>query len=104
MTGVSLRTRRLPASLKKSRPEETLMAIALGVSSATLDTPSAIAINVSSGLLFFSDAGNLRVRKLTPVIVGPVNHAPVPDPVFNQSLNKNQTLNVALSATDADGD
>ena len=72
--------------------------------SATLDTPSAIAINASGSLLYFADTGNLRVRKLTTVITGPPNALPLVDSVFNQSLNKNQALNVALSATDADGD
>jgi sugar lactone lactonase YvrE len=72
--------------------------------SATLDTPAALARNSASGVIVLSDAGNLRVRKLTPVVTGPVNNSPVPDPVFNQSLNDNQVLNVALSAADADGD
>jgi hypothetical protein len=35
---------------------------------------------------------------------GPANNPPVPAMVANQSLNKNQQLNVALSATDADND
>jgi sugar lactone lactonase YvrE len=72
--------------------------------SAMLDTPVAIALNSSSGEFFFTDAGNLRVRKLTPVETGPPNNSPVPAPLANQSLNKNQLLDVALSATDADGD
>jgi len=71
---------------------------------ASLDTPTAIALHASSGQLFFADTGNLRVRKLTPVSNAPPNNNPVPATVPNQSLNKDQLLDVALSATDADGD
>jgi YD repeat-containing protein len=68
---------------------------------ATMDTPRGIARDVN-GTVYFADAGNLRVRKLT--MGGPANNPPVPAQVANQSLNKNQTLEVALSATDADND
>ena len=69
--------------------------------SATLDTPTAVALD-GSGRVVFCDAGNLRARRL--VMSGPANNPPVPAMVANQSLNKNQQLNVALSATDADND
>ncbi len=69
--------------------------------SATVDTPTAIAID-GSGNIVFCDSGNLRVRRLA--VSGPPNNAPVPAQVANQSLNKSQQLNVALSATDADND
>lgn len=69
--------------------------------SAALDTPTALARD-SAGVIYFSDAGNLRFRKLTAS--GPPNNLPVPAAVANQSLNKDQTLDVALSATDADND
>ena len=69
--------------------------------SATLDTPTALAVD-GSGRVAFCDAGNLRARRL--VMSGPANNPPVPATVANQSLNKNQQLNVALSATDADND
>jgi len=69
--------------------------------SATLDTPTALALD-GSGRIVFTDAGNLRVRRLA--MTGPANNPPVPAQVANQSLNKNQQLNVALSATDADND
>jgi len=69
--------------------------------SATLDTPRGVARD-SNGVVYFADAGNLRARKLT--MTGPQNNPPVPALVANQSLNKNQVLDVALSATDADND
>ncbi len=69
--------------------------------SATLDTPTKVAID-GSGNIVFSDSGNLRVRRLTAS--GPANNLPVPAQVANQSLNKSQQLSVALSATDADND
>jgi sugar lactone lactonase YvrE len=68
---------------------------------ATMDTPRGIARD-ASGAIYFADAGNLRVRKL--MMSGPRNSPPVPEIVANQSLNKSQALEVALSATDADGD
>jgi DNA-binding beta-propeller fold protein YncE len=72
--------------------------------SASLDTPQGIAADASSGgsILFFADAGNLRVRRLT--MSGPQNNPPVPAAMANQSLNKTQVLEVALSATDAEND
>ncbi len=69
--------------------------------SALLDTPVELALD-GSARIAFCDAGNLRVRRLT--MSGPANNPPVPAMVANQSLNKNQQLNVALSATDADSD
>lgn len=70
--------------------------------SAALDTPTGIAVDTSSGAIAFCDGGNLRVRRL--IVAGPQNNPPIPATVANQSLNKNQQLNVALSATDADND
>ncbi|HMZ19731.1 MAG TPA: IPT/TIG domain-containing protein, partial [Blastocatellia bacterium] len=72
--------------------------------SAALDTPAALAVDTSSGAIVFCDTGNLRVRRLTTSAVTPTNNPPVPATVANQSLNKSQQLNVALSATDADND
>jgi sugar lactone lactonase YvrE len=69
---------------------------------AMLDTPTAIAVDTSGGTVVFCDTGNLRSRRLNAS--GPQNNPPVPATVANQSLNKNQQLNVALSATDADND
>jgi DNA-binding beta-propeller fold protein YncE len=70
--------------------------------SATLNTPTAIARNASSGVIYFCDTGNLRARRL--LMAGPVNRSPVPDAVGNVILSKSQSVNVALSASDADGD
>ncbi len=70
--------------------------------SATLNTPTALARNATTGVLFFCDTGNLRVRRLIPA--GATNRPPVPDNVGNASLLKSQTLNLALSAADADND
>jgi sugar lactone lactonase YvrE len=70
--------------------------------SALLNTPTAIARNSTTGLLFFCDTGNLRARRLIPA--GATNRAPVPDSVANANLTKSQSLNLALSATDADND
>ncbi|MBI1764235.1 MAG: HYR domain-containing protein [Acidobacteria bacterium] len=70
--------------------------------SALLNTPTALARNASTGVLFFCDTGNLRVRRLIPA--GATNRPPVPDNVASATLSKSQQLNVALSATDADND
>ncbi|MFN0109952.1 MAG: SMP-30/gluconolactonase/LRE family protein [Blastocatellia bacterium] len=69
--------------------------------SATLDTPTAVTLD-NAGNIVFCDSGNLRARRL--VMSGPTNNLPVPAQLANQSLNKSQQLNVALSATDADND
>jgi sugar lactone lactonase YvrE len=68
--------------------------------SATLDTPRSIAH--ASGVIYLADVGNLRVRKLT--MGGAANNPPSPAAIANQSLNKSQVLEVALSATDPDND
>src|SRR5205085_2477311 len=70
--------------------------------SATLNTPTALVRNGSTGVIFFCDTGNLRARRLLPV--GPTNHPPVPDAVASTQLTKSQQLNLGLSATDPDGD
>jgi sugar lactone lactonase YvrE len=70
--------------------------------SATLNTPTALARNTSTGMIFFCDTGNLRVRRLVPS--GSTNRPPVPQAVGNALLPKTQSLNLPLSATDADGD
>jgi sugar lactone lactonase YvrE len=70
--------------------------------SATLNMPTALVRSSSTGVIFFCDTGNLRVRRLLPV--GPGNRSPVPDPVASTQLTKSQSLNLALSATDADND
>lgn len=69
---------------------------------AALNSPAVLTVQAVARAIYFSDQGNLRVRELS--IYFPPNNAPVPMPVANQSLNKNQVLDVALSATDADGD
>jgi sugar lactone lactonase YvrE len=70
--------------------------------SGTMNSPTALARNSNTGVIFFCDTGNVRVRRLVPT--GPVNRAPVPDNLTNTQLTKAQSVNLALSATDADGD
>lgn len=70
--------------------------------SALLNTPTALARNATTGVLFFCDTGNLRVRRLIPS--GATNRAPVPDAVGNAQVTKTGVLNLGLSATDADND
>ncbi|MFN0120913.1 MAG: REJ domain-containing protein [Blastocatellia bacterium] len=70
---------------------------------ATLDLPRYLGIDrrvgVTRGEVFISDEANIRVRRLTVV-----NSPPVPTTVGNQSVRKDRTLEVQLSAADADGD
>ncbi len=69
---------------------------------AKLNLPSSVGV-AADGSVFIGDAGNLRVRKLTPA--GPANRAPVITTTFGeQSVTRGQTLDVPLSATDEDGD
>lgn len=70
--------------------------------SALLNTPTALARNSTTGVLFFCDTGNLRVRRLIPS--GATNRAPVPEAVGNAQVTKTGVLNLGLSATDADND
>jgi sugar lactone lactonase YvrE len=70
--------------------------------SGTMNSPTALARNTNTGVIYFCDTGNLRVRRLVPT--GPVNRPPVPDNLANTQLTKSQSVNLALSATDADGD
>lgn len=69
---------------------------------ATLDTPNGLAIDRRTGTageVYFADSGNIRVRRLT------INNAPpVPTTVSSQVVRKDRTLDVPLSAADADGD
>ncbi len=69
---------------------------------AKLNLPSSVEV-AADGSVFIGDAGNLRVRKLTPA--GPANRAPVITTALNdQTVTRGQTLDVPLSATDEDGD
>lgn len=79
---------------------------------AQVTQPTAIEVE-SDGSIMVGDNGNLRVRKLTPA--GPPPPPPPPPPpannnpvitsaIGNQTLTKGQTIDVPLSATDADGD
>lgn len=76
---------------------------------AQITQPTAIEVE-SDGSIMIGDNGNLRVRKLTPA--GPPPPPPPPpnnNPVItsvigNQTLTKGQTVDLPLSATDADGD
>lgn len=69
---------------------------------AKINLPSSLEI-AADGSIFLGDAGNLRVRKLTPA--GPANRAPVITTTFaEQVVTRGQTLDVPLSATDEDGD
>ncbi|MBI1762947.1 MAG: HYR domain-containing protein [Acidobacteria bacterium] len=69
---------------------------------AKLNLPSSVTV-AADGSVFIGDAGNLRVRKLTPA--GPANRAPVITTTLGeQTLTRGQTLDVPLSATDEDGD
>lgn len=69
---------------------------------ATLDTPTALAFHSATGNLYVADSGNLRFRKLTPTASN--NTAPVIAAIPAASVNVGQTLNINVSATDADGD
>lgn len=76
---------------------------------AQISQPYSIQVE-SDGSIEVGDNGNLRVRKLTPA--GPPPPPPPPansNPVItstisNQALTKGQTVNLPLSATDADND
>jgi sugar lactone lactonase YvrE len=69
---------------------------------AKINLPSSLEI-ATDGSIFIGDAGNLRVRKLTPA--GPANRAPVLTSTLNeQTVTRGQTLDLSLSATDEDGD
>jgi sugar lactone lactonase YvrE len=70
---------------------------------AQLDTPAFLGIDRRSGAtrgeVYVSDTGNNRVRKLTIS-----NASPVPTTVADQVVRKDRTLDIPLSAADADGD
>jgi sugar lactone lactonase YvrE len=69
---------------------------------AKLNLPSSLEV-AADGSVFIGDAGNLRIRRLTPA--GPANRAPVITSTLNeQTLTRGQPLDVLLSATDEDGD
>ena len=69
---------------------------------AKLNLPSSLEV-AADGSVFVGDAGNLRVRKLTPA--GPANRAPViTSQLGEQAVTRGQTLDVPLNATDEDGD
>ena len=70
---------------------------------ATLDHPTALTVDRRNGAtrseVYFSDAANLRVRRLNVS-----NSPPVPTTVADQTVRRDRTLDVQLSAADADGD
>lgn len=68
---------------------------------ALLNLPSSIASDETGNHLFIGDVSNQRVRKLTSATP---NNPPVAANVASQSLTKGQTLEVPISATDADND
>lgn len=69
---------------------------------AKINLPSSLEV-AADGSVFIGDAGNLRVRKLTPA--GPANRAPLlTSQLGEQTVTRGQTLDVPLSATDEDGD
>jgi sugar lactone lactonase YvrE len=72
---------------------------------AKLNLPSSVEV-AADGSVFLGDAGNLRVRKLTPSAPPPPpNKAPVITATLgNQTLTRGQTLEAPLAASDADGD
>ncbi len=72
---------------------------------ARLNLPSSVDV-AANGSVFVGDAGNLRVRKLTPAGPAPQpNRLPVISSALgNQELTKGQTLDLPLSASDEDGD
>ncbi len=76
---------------------------------AQLTQPTALEVE-SDGSIQVGDNGNLRVRKLAPVSAPPpppppTNNNPViTSTISNQTLTKGQTVDLPLSATDADGD
>ena len=77
---------------------------------AQITQPTAIEVE-SDGSIYVGDNGNLRVRKLTPGSTPPppppppANNNPViTSTIGNQTMTKGQTIDLPLSATDADGD
>ena len=76
---------------------------------AQISQPTSIEVE-SDGSIQVGDNGNLRVRKLTPAgppppPPPPANNVPViTSTISNQTLTKGQTVDLPLSATDADGD
>ena len=64
-----------------------------------LTTPYPVTITVT-------DAGGLTASQSFNITVGNVNRPPTlsPSPVGNRTVNENQTLTIAFSATDPDGD
>ncbi len=70
---------------------------------AQLDTPTFLAVDrrtgVTRGEVYVADIGNNRVRLLT------INNAPpVPTTIQDQTVRRDRTLDIPLSAADADGD
>ncbi|MFN0110394.1 MAG: Ig-like domain-containing protein, partial [Blastocatellia bacterium] len=76
---------------------------------AQISQPTSIEVE-SDGSILVGDNGNLRVRKLTPAgppppPPPPANNAPViTSTISNQTLTKGQTIDLPLTATDADND
>ncbi|MFN0123741.1 MAG: HYR domain-containing protein [Blastocatellia bacterium] len=69
---------------------------------ALLSVPNAILADSGGNNILFSDSANLRIRRLS---AGVANRAPViTSAIGNQSLVKNQTLDIALAASDEDND
>ncbi|MDQ3011953.1 MAG: HYR domain-containing protein, partial [Acidobacteriota bacterium] len=72
---------------------------------AQLNQPISITIDADCNL-YVGDNGSLRIRKLTPAGGGgTTNHNPViTSNTGNQTLTRNQTVDLPLTATDEDGD
>ena len=72
---------------------------------AALNQVQAVILD-ANGNGYVADSGNLRVRKLTATNGNqPTNHAPVMTfDLSNQTMTKGASLDLALSATDEDGD
>jgi sugar lactone lactonase YvrE len=69
---------------------------------ALLSGPAAAVSDETGNTVFVADAANLRVRKL---MSGAANKPPViTSAIGNQTLAKNQTLDIQLTATDEDND
>ena len=71
---------------------------------ALLSLPSSIAADETGNHIFIGDVSNQRVRKLIGTTTPPQNSLPVVATIASQSLKKGQTLDVIITATDADND
>ena len=71
---------------------------------AKLSLPRAI-LALRDGSIYVGDSGNIRIRRIAPNSPLPSNRAPViTSAIGNQTLSMGQTLELSLTASDADGD